>query len=478
MSSTSENLSFSEVLDIYGFRVVVESRNECYIAMGSLHALYKPVPGKFKDYIAIPKVNGYQSLHTTLIGPYGTPVEFQIRTREMHHVAESGVAAHWLYKDDDSDLSELQSRTHQWLQSLLEIQRHTGDSSEFLEHIKVDLFPDKVYVFTPKGKIVSLPRAATPVDFAYGIHTDVGNRCVAARINGEIEPLRTQLRNGDMIEIITGPVARPNPSWLSFVRTGKARSEIRHFLRTMKFDESVELGERLLAQAARQFNLALGSVTEEQWDTVVRHAEIESRAALFADIGLGRRLAAVVARQLALAADTETSGEATGTAAAPPAHAPVVVRGTEGMAVQMANCCHPIPGDAIVGHIRKGQGLAVHRADCVHAQRACKADPDRWIELTWARDPATHFTVGLDVSAENERGVLGRIAVAIAEAESNILNVHVDDEDARIALIHFKVQVRDRTHLARVIRTLRRVKQVQLVARPRGGSRAHPHDAA
>ncbi len=473
-----KNLSFSEVLDIYGFRVVVESRNDCYIALGALHALYKPVPGKFKDYIAIPKVNGYQSLHTTLIGPYGTPVEFQIRTREMHHVAESGVAAHWLYKDDDSDLSELQSRTHQWLQSLLEIQRHTGDSSEFLEHIKVDLFPDKVYVFTPKGKIVSLPRAATPVDFAYGIHTDVGNRCVAARINGEIEPLRTQLRNGDMIEIITGPVARPNPGWLSFVRTGKARSEIRHFLRTMKFDESVELGERLLTQAARQFNLALGTVTEEQWDTVVRNAEIESRAALFADIGLGRRLAAVVARQLALAADTETSGEATGTPATPPAHAPVVVRGTEGMAVQMANCCHPIPGDAIVGHIRKGQGLAVHRADCVHAQRARKADPDRWIELTWARDPATHFTVGLDVSAENERGVLGRIAVAIAEAESNILNVHVDDEDARIALIHFKVQVRDRTHLARVIRTLRRVKQVQRVARPRGGSRAHPHDAA
>jgi len=469
-----KNLSFSEVLDIYGFRVVVESRNECYIALGALHALYKPVPGKFKDYIAIPKVNGYQSLHTTLIGPYGTPVEFQIRTREMHHVAESGVAAHWLYKDDDSDLSELQSRTHQWLQSLLEIQRHTGDSSEFLEHIKVDLFPDKVYVFTPKGKIVSLPRAATPVDFAYGIHTDVGNRCVAARINGEIQPLRTQLRNGDMIEIITGPVARPNPSWLSFVRTGKARSEIRHFLRTMKFDESVELGERLLAQAARQFNLALASVTEEQWDAVVRQAEIESRAALFADIGLGRRLAAVVARQLALAADVLTSGEADAT---PPVHAPVVVRGTEGMAVQMANCCHPIPGDAIVGHIRKGQGLAVHRADCIHSQRARKADPDRWIELTWARDPATHFTVGLDVSAENERGVLGRIAVAIAEAESNILNVHVDDEDARIALIHFKVQVRDRTHLARVIRTLRRVKHVHRVARPRGGSRTQPHDA-
>ncbi len=473
-----KNLSFSEVLDIYGFRIVVETRSECYVALGALHALFKPVPGKFKDYIAIPKVNGYQSLHTTLIGPYGTPVEFQIRTKEMHHVAESGVAAHWLYKDDDSDLSELQSRTHQWLQSLLEIQRHTGDSSEFLEHIKVDLFPDKVYVFTPKGRIVSLPRGATAVDFAYGIHTDVGNKTVAARINGEIQALRTPLRNGDMVEIVTGPVARPNPAWLSFVRTGKARSEIRHFLRTMKFDESVELGERLLAQAARQFNLALGAVTEEQWDGVIRAAEIESRAALFADIGLGRRLAAVVARQLALAAGTEGNGEPTDGSPAPSAAVPVVVRGTEGMAVQMANCCHPIPDDPIVGHIRKGQGLAVHQADCVHAQRARKADPDRWIELQWAREPASFFTVGLDVNADNERGVLGRIAVAIAEAESNILNVHVDDEDARIALIHFKVQVRDRTHLARVIRTLRRVKQVAKVTRPRGGTRAHSHDAA
>jgi len=473
-----KNLSFSEVLDIYGFRIVVETRSECYIALGALHALYKPVPGKFKDYIAIPKVNGYQSLHTTLIGPYGTPVEFQIRTKEMHHVAESGVAAHWLYKDDDSDLSELQSRTHQWLQSLLEIQRHTGDSSEFLEHIKVDLFPDKVYVFTPRGKIVSLPRGATAVDFAYGIHTDVGNKCVAARINGEIQALRAPLRNGDMVEIVTGPVARPNPAWLSFVRTGKARSEIRHFLRTMKFDESAELGERLLAQAARQFNLSLASVSDAQWDEVIRQAEIESRAALFADIGLGRRLAAVVARQLAMAAGSEVFGEAQNGTAAQPAAAPVVVRGTEGMAVQMANCCHPIPDDPIVGHIRKGQGLAVHQADCIHAQRARKADPDRWIELTWARDAATYFTVGLDVNAINERGVLGRIAVAIAEADSNILNVHVDDEDARIALIHFKVQVRDRTHLARVIRTLRRVKQVVKVVRPRGGTRAHPQDAA
>jgi len=475
-----KNLSFSQVLDIYGFRIVVDKIPECYLTLGALHGLYKPVPGKFKDYIAIPKVNGYQSLHTTLIGPYGTPVEFQVRTKEMHHVAESGVAAHWLYKDDDSDLSELQSRTHAWLQSLLEIQRQTGDSSEFLEHIKVDLFPDKVYVFTPKGRIVSLPRGATAVDFAYSIHTDVGNKCVAARINNEIQPLRTELKNGDMIEIVTGPVARPNPAWLSFVRTGKARSEIRHFLRTMKFDESVELGERLLSQAARQFNLSLADVREEQWEQVLKQAETTSREELLADIGLGRRLAAVVARQLALGSGSEgfDAESPAPRSVAQASNVPVLVRGTEGMAVQMANCCHPIPDDPIVGHIRKGQGLAVHQADCVHAQRARRADPDRWIELQWARDPASNFTVGLDVSALNERGVLGRIAVAIAEAESNILNVHVEDEDARVALIHFKIQVRDRTHLARVIRTIRRVKHVVQIARPRGGGRAHSHDSA
>jgi len=470
-----KSLSFSQVLDIYGFRIVVDTRPECYLTLGALHGLFKPVPGKFKDYIAIPKVNGYQSLHTTLIGPYGTPVEFQIRTKDMHHVAESGVAAHWLYKDDDSDLSELQSRTHQWLQSLLEIQRQTGDSSEFLEHIKVDLFPDKVYVFTPKGRIVSLPRGATVVDFAYSIHTDVGNKCVAARINSEIQPLRTPLRNGDMVEIVTGPVARPNPAWLSFVRTGKARSEIRHFLRTMKFDESVELGERLLAQAARQFNLSLAEVTETQWETVLGQAELESRNDLLADIGLGRRLAAVVARQLALGAVPENPDEDSPTprtATASP-HSPVLIRGTEGMAVQLASCCHPIPGDAIVGHIRKGQGLAVHQSECVHARRARRADPERWIELQWANDSTANFTVGLDVGVLNERGVLGRIAVAIAEGDSNILNVHVEDEEAQVALIHFKIQVRDRTHLARVIRSLRRVKHVVQIARPRGVTRGH-----
>jgi GTP diphosphokinase / guanosine-3',5'-bis(diphosphate) 3'-diphosphatase len=466
-----KRLSFSEVLDIYGFRIIVHSIPDCYLALGALHGLYKPVPGKFKDYIAIPKVNGYQSLHTTLIGPYGTPVEFQIRTNDMNRVAESGVAAHWLYKEDDASLSELQSRTHQWLQSLIEIQKQTGDSSEFLENIKVDLFPEKVYVFTPKGKIVSLPRRATPVDFAYAIHTDVGNKTVAARVNGEIQPLRTELRNGDVVEIVTGPVARPNPVWLGFVRTGKARAEVRHFLRTTKRQESVELGARLFAQAASQLSLSPQDVTAERWDALAREAHVRDRDELLADIGLGRRLAAVVARQMALLAARE-SPPADGEAVRPPTIAsgnPVVVSGTEGMALAIANCCNPIPGDSIVGHMRRDLGLVVHQLECRNAQRARRADPERWIDLQWAEELASMYDVNLEVRVINERGVLGRTAAAIAEAESNILNVHIEDEGANATAIHFKIQVQDRRHLARVVRSIRHIKQVQRVSRVKSG---------
>jgi GTP diphosphokinase / guanosine-3',5'-bis(diphosphate) 3'-diphosphatase len=465
-----KRLSFSDVLDIYGFRVIVNSVPDCYLALGALHGLYKPVPGKFKDYIAIPKVNGYQSLHTTLIGPYGTPVEFQIRTQEMNRVAESGVAAHWLYKEDDAGLSELQSRTHQWLQSLIEIQKQTGDSKEFLENIKVDLFPEKVYVFTPRGKIVSLPRRATPVDFAYAIHTDIGNKCVAARVNGEIQPLRTELRNGDVVEIVAGPVARPNPVWLGFVRTGKARAEIRHFLRTTKRQESVDLGARLFSQAAAQLALSSQDISDERWDELAREAHARDRDELLADIGLGRRLAAVVARQILLLTSrrgTAPDGEAP--AAATGAAAPVVVHGTEGMALQMANCCNPIPGDAIVGHMRRDLGLLVHQLECRHAQRARRADPDRWIDLQWGEDLSGMYNVNLDVRVVNERGVLGRAAAAISESESNILNVHIEDEGANVAAIHFKIQVQDRRHLARVVRSIRRIKQVARVTRVKAG---------
>jgi len=472
-----KRLSFSEVLDIYGFRIIVSTRAECYLALGALHGLYKPVPGKFKDYIAIPKENGYQSLHTTLIGPFGMPVEFQIRTRDMHHVAESGVASHWLYKSDETSATELQTRMNQWLQSLIEIQAQTGDSAEFMENIKVDLFPEKVYVFTPKGKIISIPRGATSVDFAYSIHTDVGNSTVAARINGEVHPLRTELKNGDMVEVITGPVARPNPAWLGFVRTGKARSEIRHFLRTAKREEAIELGQHLLVQAVSQLNRSIDEVSEARWNQFIQEINGRGREEILADIGLGQRLAPVVARQL-LQGQTEVAATITErTRQSFDLSAPVVIRGTEGMALSMSNCCCPIPGDQIIGHMRRDQGLAVHRADCTNARRARRADPERWLDLQWAEDTAGHFAVNVDVGTVNERGVLGRIAVAVAEADSNILNVHVGDEGAQWVTIHFKLQVRDRVHLARVVRNMRRIKQVSKVTRRRPTVRGQSDDS-
>jgi guanosine-3',5'-bis(diphosphate) 3'-pyrophosphohydrolase len=468
-----KRLSFRDVLDVLAFRVIVASRGECYLALGTLHALYKPVPGRFKDYIALPKENGYQSLHTTLVGPFGTPIEFQIRTPQMNRVADSGVAAHWLYKDDAKALTDLQSRTHQWLQSLLEIQSQSDDSTEMMENIKVDLYPDQVYVFTPKGKIVTLPRGATPVDFAYGIHTDVGNKTVAARINGETQPLRTALRNGDVVEIVTGPVARPNAAWLEFVRTGKARAEIRHYLRTMKREESVSLGERLLTQAASQLGLQLADVPDERWDAVLKSTQTTDRQEILADIGLGRRLAAVVARRLAPpAAGSEGEHIAEQSRAAFAQAAPVTIRGSEGMAVQMARCCAPIPGDVIIGHMRKDQGLAVHQADCANARRARRADPERWIDLQWADETQGSFTAQIDVTVTNQRGVLARVATAISEAESNIQSVSIEDGAAETALLHFRIEVAHRAHLARVLRALRRVKLVTRVQRARAGSRA------
>jgi GTP pyrophosphokinase len=437
------------------------------------------VPGKFKDYIAIPKVNGYQSLHTTLIGPFGQPVEFQLRTREMNRVAESGVAAHWLYKEDEQSASEMQSRTHQWLQSLIELQQQTGDSAEFLENIKVDLFPDKVYIFTPKGKIVSLPRGSTAVDFAYSIHSDVGNKCVAARVNGEVQPLRTELRNGDVVEVITGPVARPNPAWLAFVRSGRARAEIRHYLRTMKREESVELGARLLEQAAALISFRIAEATPEAWNELVREAQARDRDELLADVGLGRRLAAVLARQLFRIQARSSAGggaEAAGGEAPAGGALPMQIRGTEGMALQMANCCTPIPGDHVVGQLRRDLGLVVHQSDCTHAQRARRADPERWLDLQWADEPAGVYAVNMEVRARNERGVLGHVAAAVAEAESNILSVNIEDDDPREVTIRFKIQVRDRRHLARVMRMLRRIRQVLRVTRMRVATRTQSAD--
>jgi len=460
--------SFSDVLDIYGFRVIVHTLPECYLALGTLHQLYRPVPGKFKDYIAIPKLNGYQSLHTTLVGPYGTPVEFQFRTRDMDHVAEEGVASHWLYKDDDTTLNNLQKRTHQWLQSLLDIQSQTGDSGEFLEHVKVDLFPDAVYVFTPQGKIISLPRGATPVDFAYTIHTDIGNHAIASKINGEYSPLRTELKSGDSVEIITSPASRPSAQWLNYVRTGRARSEIRHYLRTVKYEESVAFGQRLLNQAFDQLNLPQPSPDDPEWEKLAKGSGASSRDEILADIGLGKRLAAVVARRFApenamLATTAAAVDEITATSSAP-----ILIQGNEGQAVQLAPCCGPLPGDAIIGGIRLGHGLVVHMEECAVAQRQRAREPERWIPVAWDANTARHLSTRLDVTVLNERGVLGRMAAEITDADSNIMHLTMHDEASATAVLHITVQVDSRKHLAQVIRAIRHVPQVQKIVRVKG----------
>jgi GTP diphosphokinase / guanosine-3',5'-bis(diphosphate) 3'-diphosphatase len=452
-----KHLSFSEVHDIFGCRVIVKDVPACYLALGALHALYKPIPGKFKDYIAIPKGNGDQSIHTDLIGPYGVPVEVQIRTEQMHRLADSGVASHWMYKDDTDELSELQKQTHRWLQSLLEIQHQSGDPQEFIEHVKVDLFPDEVYVFTPKGKILSLPRGATAVDFAYAVHTDIGNRCVAAKVNGELVPLRTELRNGDRVEIITASHAKPSAGWLQYVRTGKARSNIRHFLKTMQYEESAGLGERLLDQALRGLKSSLAEVDEAAWERVVRDGGARSREELLADIGLGKRLPAVVARRLLKKSDLE-EGKIAGS---------VTIRGTEGVAVQLATCCRPIPGDAIVGSIKKGQGLVVHASECSSIVRSRKNEPEQWIDVEW--DPRTTrlFQAAINVTVENQRGVLAKVASEIAEAGSNIDSITMEEDRAVFTTMHFVLEVANRQHLARVMRALRRLPDVKKIARAR-----------
>jgi RelA/SpoT family (p)ppGpp synthetase len=450
-----KHLSFSEVHDIFGCRVVVKDVPACYLALGALHGLYKPIPGKFKDYIAIPKANGYQSIHTDLIGPYGVPVEVQIRTEQMHRLAESGVASHWLYKDETDKLSELQKETHRWLQSLLEIQNQSGDPKEFLEHVKVDLFPDEVYVFTPKGRILSLPRGATAVDFAYAVHTDIGNRCVAAKVNGELVPLRQELRNGDRVEIITASHAKPNPGWLQYVRTGKARSNIRHFLKTMQYEESASLGERLIDQALRALKGSLAELDDASWERVVRDGGARSKEELLADIGLGKRLPAVVARRLLKRLDSREEPKSS-----------VTIRGTEGMAVQLATCCRPIPGDAIVGSIKKGQGLVVHVSDCASIVRSRRKEPEQWIDVEW--DPRTTrlFQAAINVTVGNQRGMLAKVASAIAEAGSNIDSIAMEDDRAVFTTMHFVLEVANRQHLARVMRSLRRLPDVEKIVRP------------
>ncbi len=451
----SKSLAFAEVLDIYGFRVLVEDVDSCYIALGALHGLYKPIPGKFKDYIAIPKANGYQSLHTTLFGPFGTPIEIQIRTQEMHRIADAGVASHWLYKSGHNSINDLHKKTHQWLQELLESLSQSTDSSEFLEHLKIDLFPDEVYVFTPKGKIMSLPRGATAVDFAYNVHTDVGNRCIAVKINQELAPLRTELRNGDRVEIVTAPHAKPNPAWLSYVTTSKARSHIRHFLKTMQSGESAQLGERLLNQALHTLGVKPSEIQDGCWNKLLRETGVKTQQEILADIGLGRRLNMVVARQLVC--NGETIPKET------PANSVITIQGTEGMAVQFAKCCRPIPGDPIIGIIKSGQGLVVHTHDCNTLRRG-RSSGEQWLDVVWDENITRPFDVGIKLIVSNQRGVLAKVAAAIAEAESNIENVNFSNEGQYTAL-HFTLEVNNRLHLANVMRSVRKIPEVIRIIR-------------
>ncbi|OIQ95210.1 bifunctional (p)ppGpp synthase/hydrolase SpoT [mine drainage metagenome] len=454
----SKSLAFAQVLDIYGFRVLVEDIPSCYLALGVLHSLYKPFPGRFKDYIAIPKGNGYQSLHTALFGPFGTPIEVQIRTQEMNKLAESGVASHWLYKSSEAQINDLHQKTHQWLQSLLESLAQSGDSVEFLEHLKVDLFPDEVYVFSPKGKIYALPRGATAVDFAYSVHTDIGNRCVAAKVNSELVPLRTELRNGDRVEIVTATLAHPNPAWLSYVVTSKARGEIRHALKTMHLGESAKLGERLLGQALNSLGLKLQDIEDVCWERVLKESSAKSRQEIFADIGLGRRLNMVIARQLARMNEGEGNRMEVGSGSGI-----ITLLGNEGMAVQYAKCCRPIPGDPIIGVIKSGQGLIVHTHDCPTLRKG-RSGSEEWMDVVWDKNINKLFEVSIKLIVANQRGVLAKVAAAIADAESNIENVHFTNEGEYTAL-YFTLQVNSRQHLASVMRGLRRIQEVIRITR-------------
>ena len=472
--------SFAQVNDIFGFRIVVSTLPECYLAMGVLHQLYKPVPGRFKDFIAIPKSNGYQSLHTTLVSPLGTAVEFQMRTEPMNAVAETGIAAHWMYKTGQKTPDEAQRLGAMWLQSLIDIQDDTRDSAEFLEHVKIDLFPDAVYVFTPASKILALPRGATPVDFAYAIHSDVGDRCVGATVNGEPVALRTELKSGDVVHVNTAPNARPNPGWLNFVRTGRARSKIRHYLKTMEQEESRALGEKLLVQSLRAEGLPMPSGEgegEALWQQITRWSGNRSRGELMVDIGLGRKIANIVAKRMAkLMAErgtrpdplTLTRGRYASDDDAAPTQGHVTIDGSEGASVQLASCCRPIPGDEIVGYLGRGEGLTIHTAECGVGKRLFERDSERWMPVEWAEEPTHAFETGVLISLRNEKGALARVAAAVSAAEADITHIDMGEQgNSDTADMRLTVAVRDRLHLAEVLRTLKRAPAVLVVHRIR-----------
>lgn len=455
-----KRVPLSSIVDMFGFRIVVDSIDTCYRALGVVHGLYRPMPGRFKDYIAIPRINGYQSLHTTLFGPNGMPIEVQIRTEDMHRIAESGIAAHWQYKtgEDSSDAGRAyRDRASEWLQHLMEMPHSGNSAEEFMESVKLDLFPDKVYVFTPRGEIRRLPRNATAVDFAYSVHTDIGNHCVAAKVDRRLVPLRTPLRNGQTVEIITAKGATPNPAWVNFVVTAKARAAIRHYLKGLKHSEAIELGKRMLSQALQDLSLVLKKIPEERLQAAAADLNLKTPDELFEKIGLGERLAALVARRL-LPTDGSQPAE-------PTKHAePLAIAGTEGMVVSYARCCFPIPNDPIMAYLSSGRGVVIHREACGNL-RNYRKQPDKWLTVTWQPNVDRLFNVEVRIDVANRMGVLAAIASNIATTETNIEHVAVDERDGDASTLIFDLQVRDRKHLAHVIKNLRKMPEVLRVSR-------------
>ena len=460
--------SFHEIMDVYAFRIITDTEDDCYRILGAVHSLYKPLPGRFKDYIAMPKANGYQSLHTTLFGMH-VNIEIQIRTEEMEHIANNGIAAHWMYKNDQASsiASVNQKRVDRWVKGLMEMRERADDSLEFIEHVKVDLFPDEIYVFTPKGKIMELPSGATPIDFAYAIHTDIGNACVACRINRNLGSLSQPLQSGQTVEIITAPGARPNPAWLSFVVTGKARSSIRHVLKHQKRAESVELGKTLLKKSLNGFGKKLADLSDGQKDAVVRHNQVSSFDDLLSEIGLGNRMAYLIARQLISGELGPDDAEAD---LRPPSggfgRTPVTIRGTEGLLVRFAQCCKPIPGDPVVGVMDSGNGMVIHSDTCARLPEDHEARA-RLTHLKWAKDITDEFSVELRVELERQRGVIAEVASAVALADGNIERINVEEQNARLGIVSLVVHVHGRRHLARVMRRVRNIRAVTHISRIR-----------
>ena len=448
---------FKEIMDVYAFRIIVDSVDTCYRVLGVIHNLYKPVAGEFKDYIAIPKANGYQSLHTVLVGMHGVPIEVQIRTREMDEMANNGIAAHFLYKSNSTEtINSSHSRARQWVQGLLEMQRRAGDSLEFIENVKIDLFPDEVYVFTPKGKIVELPHGATAVDFAYAVHTDIGNACVACRINGRLAPLSQPLQSGQKVTIITAPGAQPNPNWLNFTVSGKARSGIRHFLKNQRHHQSVALGRRMLSRALADMHIELDNLTEAQQAQLLQAAQVDSLETLLEEIGLGNRVAFAVAKLLQPDAEVKPRG--------PSIYSPLTIDSSEGMLITFARCCRPIPGDPIIGHVSSGKGLVIHQDTCRNIVEI-RSNPEKISHVNWAPTVSGEFLVDVRVEVESERGIIATLATRVTEQGGSIEHINVQERDAHNSVIHLCIGVHNRVHLANIMRRIRNMSFVIRIGR-------------